>query len=376
MKRKLLLAVALPATAAILVSCGGTDDGTGPGDADAPTVTGTTPADGATDVGLIQRIEVVFSEAMDESTIDETTFDVTARGLSGQVDYDEGSMTATFIPDTLYAAQSSYDVEISDQVEDEGGHSMEDPYAFSFETGELDCDHLDDYLEPNDAMGEPATIDTGKTYQTLAICGDDIDYCAFTVDDTVKITATVTMRHAESAGIGLSVMRDIGGGAGRTLDLETGEEISVHYTFLPGTCLVVVDGANDPVYALYDLVLRSGEPCRDDAYEDNEFQSEATPIEPDSLYTDLRGCYQDRDNYSFQVEEGWSMTVTLTIDPASDPAFRQFKLTGPYGEIDGYDGDDSPVSLSAIAAETGTYYTWVTFYQDDVIYELELEIVD
>lgn len=65
-----------------------------------PQVTGTSPADGATDVSIaLAAVTVTFDEPMDPATINEGSVVLLgAAGVAGTVTYDAPSMTATFVP--------------------------------------------------------------------------------------------------------------------------------------------------------------------------------------------------------------------------------------------------------------------------------------
>ena len=103
-------------------------DPVGP-DTTAPTVTGTSPADGVVDVAISSAISVTFSEAMDPATIDTSTF--TVSGATGTVSY--SGTTAMFTPDVL-ANGTAYTVTVSTGVTDTAGNGLAADYVFSFTT--------------------------------------------------------------------------------------------------------------------------------------------------------------------------------------------------------------------------------------------------
>src|SRR5256885_4663696 len=70
-------------------------------DTTAPTLSAIVPADAGTGVAINQTITVTFSEAMDPATIGTNSFLLTGPGqtaVTGTVDYDVASKTATFTP--------------------------------------------------------------------------------------------------------------------------------------------------------------------------------------------------------------------------------------------------------------------------------------
>jgi hypothetical protein len=117
--------------------------GTAP-DVTAPTVTGHNPADAATGVCLTKVISATFSEPMESSTINSTTFTVTgpsSTSIPGTVTYDALSNTASFTT-TLsggYAASTLYTVELSTDVKDLAGNPLATANSVSFTTGTLAC---------------------------------------------------------------------------------------------------------------------------------------------------------------------------------------------------------------------------------------------
>ena len=105
-RMQIVFALAVIALAACY-GCEGNDGGTSPGDTTPPTIVATVPADGATDVDLVQRVEVTFSEPMDPATINDTTVVVAGRAVRSYVDYDASTRTARVLPETLYVPETS-----------------------------------------------------------------------------------------------------------------------------------------------------------------------------------------------------------------------------------------------------------------------------
>jgi hypothetical protein len=100
-----------------------------------PTVISTDPANGATNVVTDKTISAVFNEAMDASTINQTTF-LLKQGstvIPGVVSY--SGITATFTPSTVLASNLVYTATIIKSVKDPAGNSMIADYVWSFNTG-------------------------------------------------------------------------------------------------------------------------------------------------------------------------------------------------------------------------------------------------
>ena len=81
-------------------------------DTTAPTVTSTTPANGATGVAVGVSPTAVFSESMDPSTLTTSTFTLVKQGtstpLAAAVSYDAPSRTATLDPTAALELSAAY----------------------------------------------------------------------------------------------------------------------------------------------------------------------------------------------------------------------------------------------------------------------------
>ena len=101
----------------------------------APRVTSSSPFDAETAVPLNRNVSVSFSEDMEESTINGTTFTVMqgASIVAGTVDYE--NMTAIFTPTSNLSASSQYSVTVTLGAKDVSGNSMSSVYTGSFVTG-------------------------------------------------------------------------------------------------------------------------------------------------------------------------------------------------------------------------------------------------
>lgn len=129
----------------VLPGCGGGEAGGGkwnpvPQPA-ALTLTGVTPATGTIGIFIDAPLRVVFSEAMDPTSINATTFTVQTSGpplgalIAGTVSYDAATKTATFksvinlIPDTFYTAT------ITTGAKNPAGKALASNFVWTFKTG-------------------------------------------------------------------------------------------------------------------------------------------------------------------------------------------------------------------------------------------------
>lgn len=115
-------------------------------DTTAPTVLSVSPDSGSTDVCLTRSVNATFSEAMNATTIDNTTLRVTDAGTAvpGIVSYDAPSRVATFVPDSSagFAASRTLVVTIvsgNGGVKDLAGNALAADRSWNFTTGTQPC---------------------------------------------------------------------------------------------------------------------------------------------------------------------------------------------------------------------------------------------
>jgi hypothetical protein len=102
-----------------------------------PTVTSTTPTDGATGVSAGVQPTATFSRAMDPSTITSSTFSLVSSGgasVAGTVSYDSSSSTATFAPTSALAPSTTYTAKLSTGVQASDGTPLASAVSWTFTT--------------------------------------------------------------------------------------------------------------------------------------------------------------------------------------------------------------------------------------------------
>ena len=112
-----------------------------------PTLTGVSPAVNAINISPTSVVTATFSEAMDVSTINSTTFELRNASnllVPSTVSYNPISRTATLQPDSLLAASSGYTAIIKGgatdpRVKDSSGNALLSDNIWSFTTGALPC---------------------------------------------------------------------------------------------------------------------------------------------------------------------------------------------------------------------------------------------
>lgn len=149
---------------------GNSDSGSGNPDgniATLPTVTSTTPGDGAASVGVNRRVTATFSRAMNPATIDATTFTVKqgATSIAGVVSYT--ASTATFVPDSPLSLSLPYTATITTGAEDPQGNALANDHVWTFSTGA--CSHGPVALQSADSfaiLAGSTVTSTGATSVT------------------------------------------------------------------------------------------------------------------------------------------------------------------------------------------------------------------
>jgi len=159
-KRALVVWILVVVAMTLLAGCegGGGDGGSNSNpatDVTSPTISQISPANAATGVAISGSIAAAFSEGMDLSTINGTTF--TLSGGSGSV---SGTVTcngttATFTPSANLSYNTTYTATITTGAKDTAGNAMASNYTWSFTTELLPV--------PSAPSGLSATAGDGQT---------------------------------------------------------------------------------------------------------------------------------------------------------------------------------------------------------------------
>ncbi|MHB9098352.1 MAG: CFI-box-CTERM domain-containing protein, partial [Syntrophales bacterium] len=100
-----------------------------------PTVTSTKPASAATDVSLGTTIQATFSDIMDATTINTSTFFMSG-SVTGTVTYDTGTKTAQFKPSKNLEKNTTYTVTLTTGIRNSLGNALASNYTWNFTTSE------------------------------------------------------------------------------------------------------------------------------------------------------------------------------------------------------------------------------------------------
>jgi len=107
-----------------------------------PTVVSVAPPIGSSGICPGTLVVATFSEAMNPSTINTTTFTLTAPGptpVAGTVTYDVSSYAATFTPTSPLALDTTYTATITTGAQDLAGDSLASDYVWTFTTSASAC---------------------------------------------------------------------------------------------------------------------------------------------------------------------------------------------------------------------------------------------
>ena len=149
------------------------------------TVTSTAPVSGASSVPVNKKVSAVFSEAMDPSTLNNSTFTVLQGTtlVAGIVSY--SGTTATFTPSSTLPAGTTFSANLSTGVKDLAGNALATPYTWSFTTGSAP-----DTTPPTVSSTTPAD---GAT--PVAVSVNFTATFSEPMDPLTITTATITLQH-------------------------------------------------------------------------------------------------------------------------------------------------------------------------------------
>jgi hypothetical protein len=104
----------------------------GPSDTTPPTVTNTSPANGAIDVPVSTAIVITFSEPMNQAAA-QGAFSIRP-SIPGSFGWNAAGTIMTYVPSGVLANSTTYDVGISTAATDLAGNALTGAYQFSFTT--------------------------------------------------------------------------------------------------------------------------------------------------------------------------------------------------------------------------------------------------
>lgn len=157
-----------------------------------PTVTSTAPPDAQTVVGVSTIITATFSEAMNASTIDGTTFTLktTSGGtpVTGTVTYNAGTFSATFTLTSPLANSTNYTATITTGVKDVSGNALAANKVWAFTTVPDNTPPIVSSTTPANGATNVAISTTVTATFSEAMDATTISGTTFTLKTTVGAT--------------------------------------------------------------------------------------------------------------------------------------------------------------------------------------------
>lgn len=180
--------------------------------ASVPSVSSTSPANGATDVVINTSISAVFSEPMDTTTVTTSTFTLvkTTGGTTVAGDVGLNGTTATFTPDADFATNTNYTARITTGAKSLLGFGMSQDHTWSFTTG---------YLPDKQAPAFSGLVSIPST--TVSLTSMQLSWNAATDAVTPSANIVYLVYRAENSG---------------------GPYTSPTYTTAPGVTTYIADG--------------------------------------------------------------------------------------------------------------------------------------
>ncbi|MEO5904907.1 MAG: Ig-like domain-containing protein [Gemmatimonadaceae bacterium] len=196
-------------------------------DVTAPTVVSTVPADGAIGVSPTAPISAKFSEPMDISSINATTFTLqTTSGqspVSGTITFDNASSTATFTPSSSLASATSYTATITTGARDVSGNALAANKVWSFTTADIVKPTVLSVSPANNSSGVATTTTVQVTFSE-PMASSSITTTTVTLTNTLTnalIPASVSYNTATNVAT-LTPTASLAGGTNYTVTVTTG----------------------------------------------------------------------------------------------------------------------------------------------------------
>jgi len=173
-----------------------------------PTVISVTPPGGAAGVCPNTVITVMFSEAMEPATINDTTFTV-APGVTGTVTLDGTGRIAAFIPSTSLAIGTVYTATITTGARDLFGNALASNFVWTFTTAANGCNPA------------PLVVSVAPPNGSASVCSNAVVTAAFS--EAMNVATINTATFTVTPGVTGTVTHD----ASNTI-----------FTFTPSSALV------------------------------------------------------------------------------------------------------------------------------------------
>ena len=165
------------------------------GDVTAPTVTGRTPASGATNVAWTTDVRATFSRPMDAATITGSTMRLTTAAgtqVAASVTYDSATQSAVLTPSAALAPSTTYTVTLTTGIRASDAMPLASPVAWSFTTVGLTPPTVTSTVPAANATGVAPSVRVDATF-SKAITASTVNSGTFTLTGpSGAVAGTVT----------------------------------------------------------------------------------------------------------------------------------------------------------------------------------------
>ncbi|MFH2052370.1 MAG: Ig-like domain-containing protein [bacterium] len=347
-----------------------------------PGIVAIAPPAGTTGLGMMATFTVTFDRAIDTATLIPANIDPAQRDFDLEILETADPLAFLIVPRPSLDPSSTATLAFTGGITDAEGAALV-PQTFTFTTGPDDAAHWADGHEPNETCLTASPVDLDVLVTSLSTVVEDVDVYSFTLEEPLMVDARTYLKEVlpepgdpdGNLSWNINFLRDEASFySTRGASTSAGETESFHFSFLPGTYFVQIYGADDEVRAVYDLELVTSAPCVDDGYEDNDFRDEAILVEEGPL-TGLHACYLDADWFKLEVVEGQTFGLDLSV-PGYDSIMRVEIYEPGGGRINETLRNEDSFSGSLDVTRSGRLEIAIRFWQDDVVYDLDLTLAE
>jgi hypothetical protein len=228
-----------------------------------PVVTARGPQRNATDVQVGAVVTATFSKLMNASTLNNSSFTVEdgSGPVAGTVSYHSGTRTATFTPDELLKADTTYTVKLTRDIKDTKGNRLFGTGTvreeWSFSTGLTTVRFSDPSYSVSEADGTASIGVTLNSSLSLSVAVDvnyaTSDGTATESVDYIGTSGTLTFDPGvTSQSFSVTILQDTEAEGGETINLTLSDPVNAHLGTPSTATLTIVD---DDGYSTYLPIL-------------------------------------------------------------------------------------------------------------------------
>ncbi|OOP56248.1 MAG: hypothetical protein AYP45_10060 [Candidatus Brocadia carolinensis] len=313
-----------------------------------PTVTSTSPANGATNAAVSGNITATFSEAMDASTITTATF-ILNNGVIGTISYNSSTKTATFNPNTDLSYSTTYTAKITTGAKDSAGNAMASNYTWSFTTAPSSLNVTSFSINNSASSTSSRTVTLNNT-----TTGDPTEYMA---SESSAFTDATWQAYSMTPSFTLSA-----GNGAKTVYFMVRKGSAESTTVSDSILLSVTVPTPAPSPSPSPSPTPVG--CTD-AYETNDsFGTAYGPLTSGNNYTGKICSSTDTDYFRIEVARTGTITVNLSVPSNRDYDLRLYNSSqSRVASSEG--GTGASEAINYYSSTTGTYYIRVYGYAGD-----------